>query len=270
MNSIVYAVAAPRDTMVSKAADAAYAFIAGSGGSTTASSGPTDVYNSVPVHDDGNAGVQYRPIYAATAGADVSLSSSGDVNAAEVQYRPIYAATADAGAGAGGANVGDSSNDGGSSVGTYSTAVPRGNAAHAHPVNREDRPTVAAPSLTVPRAAKRAKCQRPSPKGGTCKNQALAGRNYCASHACPTDMCTESKSSAEATCSHHADSSGSKGISRKSRDGSTYDGFGGSGGAGNVGGYSGSDRNAASGNTGVVRGKQSVYGGFDEDEDEEV
>lgn len=230
---------------------------AGSDGSTMTSSSSSrtkDVYD----------GVTYNGI---------PLNDSGNANTA-VQYRPIYAVNA-------GANT---SNDRSSNLGTYSsTSAPLANRNYAHPLNKEDKPAVVAPSLPVRRVTKRATCQRPSPKGGMCKNLAVTGSKYCTSHACPAKGCHESKSSGEASCSNHANGSGSgnagggnascgsgNGISRKARDGSTYDGFGGSGGGGNAGtvdGYNGSSSSNAVGNKGVVRGKQSVYGGFDEEEE---
>lgn len=118
-----------------------------------------------------------------------------------------------------------------------------------------------------------AKCERPSPKGGTCKTPQIDGSLFCATHTCPAVGCTAGKSSSEEVCPHHAASSsgsgsggggdsggsggggGGVGISRKGREGSTYDGFGGD----TVDPYGTS---VESSRKGVARGQQSVYAGF--------
>jgi hypothetical protein len=48
------------------------------------------------------------------------------------------------------------------------------------------------------------RCQRPSPKGGTCKNKATTGSQFCKGHTCLLDGCSEGKSSAAATCFRHS------------------------------------------------------------------
>jgi hypothetical protein len=47
-------------------------------------------------------------------------------------------------------------------------------------------------------------CQRPSPKGGTCKNAADGRSQFCKGHTCSLDWCFEGKSSSAATCPDHA------------------------------------------------------------------
>ena len=63
---------------------------------------------------------------------------------------------------------------------------------------------------------------------------------------------------------------GRGGINRKARDGSIYDGFGGAG-ITSVDHHgkrpAGNTTTAKTTNAGVMRGKKSVYGGFDEDEE---
>lgn len=102
---------------------------------------------------------------------------------------------------------------------------------YAQPLSKEGRSLPQAPTLPVRKSTKRGKCERPSPKGGTCKNSKTHGSKFCNSHACPVDGCTASKSSSEEYCPLHAHSGGSKG---------------------------------------VMRGHKSVYAGFDANEDEEV
>lgn len=52
-----------------------------------------------------------------------------------------------------------------------------------------------------------ARCQRPSPRGGTCKSVieggAAAGSLFCSNHGCPVDGCRASKSSSAAGCPAH-------------------------------------------------------------------
>jgi hypothetical protein len=49
-----------------------------------------------------------------------------------------------------------------------------------------------------------AQCQRPSPKGGTCKNGAVSGGLYCQGHTCSFGGCTEGKSSVAVACALHS------------------------------------------------------------------
>ena len=215
----------------------------------TAAPEPSDAYDGVTYNDltvqsNENAGVQYRPIYDNSAnGGEQDPSSSGNDSST---YNTVGAAPA-------------------------VTANP----SYAQPLSKDDRLTPQAPTLPVRGATQRAKCERPSPKGGTCKNPQIHDSKFCNSHVCPADGCQASKSSSDEYCPHHAASSGGGGcgggagsggggISRKARDGSTYDGFGG-GGSAAVDHYGSSAGNANS--KGVMRGQKSVYAGFNEDEE---
>jgi len=178
-------------------------------------------YNALALQSNANAGVQYRPIY--------DNSGNNDNTNAGVQYRPIYDTS-----GNGGEQTNNSSGNANSStcnsVGTAAPAlssIPN----YAQLLSKEGRSLPQAPTLPVRKSTKRGKCERPSPKGGTCKNSKKHGSKFCNSHACPVDGCTASKSSSEEYCPLHAHSGGSKG---------------------------------------VMRGHKSVYAGFDANEDEEV
>jgi hypothetical protein len=47
------------------------------------------------------------------------------------------------------------------------------------------------------------RCQRPSPKGGTCKKVVTSGGQFCTGHTCPIDGCGAGKSSAVMACAYH-------------------------------------------------------------------
>ena len=53
-------------------------------------------------------------------------------------------------------------------------------------------------------SAERAKCTRPSPSGGCCKNDAVPGSVFCTGHTCSTAGCTAGKSGREAACPAHS------------------------------------------------------------------
>eukprot|EP00729_Bicosta_minor_P002188 gene2188-5402_t len=229
------------------------------------------IYDTNGKHD--NAGVQYRPIYGTNGKHDNAgvqyrpiYDTNGKHDNAGVQYRPIYDTSANGGGqddGRGGGVNGGSSTYKTVGAAAAAPAVPANTNNYAQPLSKSNRPTPHAPTLPVRRATKRAKCERPSPKGGTCKTPQRDGSHFCTPHACPADGCGASKSSSEEYCPLHATSgsgSGSSGISRKARDGSTYDGFGG---AGNVDHYGSS----AESSKGVVHGQETVYAGFNEDEE---
>jgi hypothetical protein len=55
-------------------------------------------------------------------------------------------------------------------------------------------------------------CQRPAPKGGTCKLTARGSGRFCAADTCPVLVCARSKSSASSDCSMHSGGDGSGGI----------------------------------------------------------
>ena len=206
--------------------------------------------------------------YDGVAYSSVMSRMEGDDDAAGVQYRPIYDMN-----GAGGTGGGGSA--------TYNTigrndAAAAAMATYAQPLSKDVRPAAApqaAPTLPVRRSTVWAKCERPSPKGGTCKTPQIDDSLFCATHTCPAVGCTAGQSSSEEVCPHHAASSsgsgsgsgggGGGGISRKGREGSTYDGFGGD----TVDPYGTS---VESSRKGVAQGQQSVYAGFDGNVEEEV
>ena len=49
----------------------------------------------------------------------------------------------------------------------------------------------------------RSTCTRPSAFGGTCKNDAVAGKLFCKGHMCPAHGCAAGKSGREAACPAH-------------------------------------------------------------------
>jgi hypothetical protein len=59
-----------------------------------------------------------------------------------------------------------------------------------------------------------AKCQRPSPNGGTCKNRAHGGGRFCRGHTCSIDGCADGKSSTAVACARHSsmERDGSEGV----------------------------------------------------------
>ena len=163
------------------------------GGSSDAYDGVT--YNGLALQSNANAGVQYRPIY----------DNSGNTNTG-VQYRPIYDTSGNGGEQDSNSSGNDSTYN---SVGAATSALAS-NPNYAQPISKEDRPIRQAPTLPVQKATKRGKCERPSPKGGTCKNSKKHGSKFCDSHACPVDGCGESKSSSEEYCPLHANGGGSE------------------------------------------------------------
>ena len=256
-----------------------------------AGDGGYDVVGSGTMHTPNSSSITYATVaaepsdaYDGVAYSSVMSRMEGDDDAAGVQYRPIYDMN-----GAGGT--------GGGSNATYNTigrndAAAAAMATYAQPLSKDVRPAAApqaAPTLPVRRSTVWAKCERPSPKGGTCKTPQIDGSLFCATHTCPAVGCTAGKSSSEEVCPHHAARSsgsgsggggggggsggggdsggggggGGVGISRKGREGSTYDGFGGD----TVDPYGTS---VESSRKGVARGQQSVYAGFDSNVEEEV
>lgn len=124
-----------------------------------------------------------------------SLALQANANSG-VQYRPIY------------------DNSGNTSTGVQYRPIydTSGNGGVDEDSVNDGRPSLqeSSTSVHVQRSMKRAKCERPSPKGSTCKNSKKHGSKFCDSHACPVDGCGESKSSSEEYCPLHANGGGSE------------------------------------------------------------
>ena len=63
--------------------------------------------------------------------------------------------------------------------------------------------SAAQPSPSSSKKIGSAKCTRPSPSGGSCKNDAVEGTLFCTGHTCSAPGCTAGKSGREAACPAH-------------------------------------------------------------------